>query len=161
MTTPEHFFARLALEEAVLVVVQATRGSVPRGEGAWMAVFAQGAVGTVGGGHLELAATAQAREQLRGGVRELVLRYPLGPALGQCCGGEVNLRFERVRSDDVDSLRARLAIRRYPVALFGGGHVGQAFFAQRFLDKRLYLAAAFAYQSDDDHVGFGETGQHA
>ena len=126
MTTPEHFFARLALEEAVLVVVQATRGSVPRGEGAWMAVFAQGAVGTVGGGHLELAATAQAREQLRGGVRESVLRYPLGPALGQCCGGEVHLRFERVRSDDVESLRARLAIRRYPVALFGGGHVGHA-----------------------------------
>ncbi|MDO8450383.1 MAG: xanthine dehydrogenase accessory protein XdhC [Rhodoferax sp.] len=129
MTTREKFFARLALEEAVLITVHATRGSVPREQGAWMAVFSQGAVGTIGGGHLEFEATAQARERLLGlpgGEGEPVQRFALGPSLGQCCGGEVHLRFERVSAADIALLQARLAAKLYPVALFGGGHVGHA-----------------------------------
>ena len=52
--------------------------------------------------------------------------YRLGPNLGQCCGGEVELQFERVSVVDVPSLRARLLARDAPLALFGGGHVGRA-----------------------------------
>ena len=126
MTTTDIFFARLAFENAVLITVHATRGSVPREKGTWMAVFSQDAVGTIGGGHLEFSATAQARERLRGNDVEPVLRYALGPALGQCCGGEVHLCFESVQAADIASLQVRLAVARYPVALFGGGHVGQA-----------------------------------
>ncbi len=122
----DNFFARLADEEACLITVHTTRGSVPRGKGAWMAVFDRGAVGTVGGGHLELQATAEARRRLSGGQGEPVLRYPLGPALGQCCGGEVHLQFELVSGANIDALRLRLATARYPLALFGGGHVGHA-----------------------------------
>ena len=44
---------RLADEAAVRVTVQATQGSVPRGPGTHMLVFAQGEAGTIGGGHLE------------------------------------------------------------------------------------------------------------
>jgi xanthine dehydrogenase accessory factor len=120
------FFAHLAGEDACLITVQATRGSVPREKGAWMAVFSHLAIGTIGGGHLELQAIAEARQRLSGGHGEPTLRYALGPALGQCCGGEVQLRFERVQASDIDTLRARLATTRYPVALFGGGHVGHA-----------------------------------
>lgn len=122
----DRFFARLVCEDAMLVTVQASRGSVPREKGAWMAVFAQGAVGSVGGGHLEFQAMAEARRRLFGGAGELVLRYALGPALGQCCGGEVHLCFEPVGAADRDRLQERLPVNRYPVALFGGGHVGQA-----------------------------------
>lgn len=120
------FLTRLSQEPAVLVTVQATRGSVPREKGAWMGVFAEGFVGSVGGGHLEFQALAEARQCLRGGAGEAVKRYALGPSLGQCCGGEVHLCFELVTALDGAALQQRLAPVRLPVALFGGGHVGSA-----------------------------------
>jgi len=55
-----------------------------------------------------------------------VRRYPLGPSLGQCCGGVVNVRFEGVTAADLPALRQRLFRPGAPVALFGGGHVGTA-----------------------------------
>ena len=126
MTATDIFFARLACEDAILITVQAARGSVPREKGTWMAVFAEGSVGTIGGGHLEYQAIMEARQRLSGGADEPVLRYALGPALGQCCGGEVHLCFEPVGAAAIDTLQPRLVVTRYPVALFGGGHVGHA-----------------------------------
>ncbi len=144
MTAADRFLERLARERACLVTLQASRGSAPREQGAWMAVFAQGEIGTIGGGHLEFAATAEARQRLSAAQAPGLLRYPLGPALGQCCGGEVQLRFEPVSAGDIDALRARLAAALQPVALFGGGHVGRALidvlsrlpFALSWIDSR-------------------------
>lgn len=117
---------RLAAEDAVLVTVDSTQGSVPREAGAWMAVFAQAVVGTIGGGHLELQAIGEARRRLAGSEGEPLLRYPLGPSLGQCCGGVVRLRFQRITRSDAVALPQRLSAPGTPVALFGGGHVGRA-----------------------------------
>ena len=122
----DSFLLRLATESACLLSVHGARGSVPREKGAWMAVFAEGAIGTIGGGHLEFAAMAQARERLAGGTGEALVRYPLGPSLGQCCGGEMQLSFELVTVADIAALRQRLAVDHPLLALFGGGHVGQA-----------------------------------
>jgi len=122
----EEVTSRLASEDAVLVRVNNAQGSVPREAGAWMAVFGNTVVGTIGGGHLELQAMGEARRRLAGGSGEPVLRYPLGPALGQCCGGVVYLRFERIGAGDVASLAQRLRMATVPLALFGGGHVGKA-----------------------------------
>ncbi len=110
----------------MLVCVVATRGSVPRKKGAWMAVFLHGMANTIGGGHLEFQALAEARLRLAGGPGNAVVRYALGPSLGQCCGGEVHLQFERVTAQDIGRLRERLNSPAAPVALFGGGHVGHA-----------------------------------
>ncbi|MDP2261534.1 MAG: xanthine dehydrogenase accessory protein XdhC [Hydrogenophaga sp.] len=124
------FLSRLALQPAVLVRVERTQGSAPRRAGAWMAVFADGAVGTIGGGHLEWEAQRQAgeclsrRPQASGGAWRQ--RTVLGPQLGQCCGGALELQYEPVTAADVDRLRAELAPRLVPVALFGCGHVGHA-----------------------------------
>lgn len=128
MNTTEQFLARLADEGAVLVSVASTQGSVPREQGAWMAVFANGVLGTIGGGNLEFQAIDAARERLaRPSPAEAgVVRYPLGPSLGQCCGGVVHLRFETCTPGDAAALRARLVEHLQPVALFGGGHVGAA-----------------------------------
>ena len=126
MTALENFLTRLAGQPAVLVTVQAHRGSVPREAGAWMAVFAQDAVGTIGGGHLEFQAMAHARQCLSGAAGEATVRYALGPSLGQCCGGDVQVRFELVSEVDRAHLAVRLQPQRTPVALFGGGHVGHA-----------------------------------
>ncbi len=137
---------------ACLVTVQSTQGSVPRERGTWMALAAGPAhapIGTIGGGHLEYAALAQARQLLDGHLagrapQPLTLRQALGPSLGQCCGGVVHLRLECVTAQDAPALRARLAPRLHPVALFGGGHVGHALahalaplpFALHWIDSR-------------------------
>ena len=125
------FLRHLAQAPAVLVSVSETRGSVPRERGAWMAVFADTLVGTIGGGQLEWSAVRQARERLalpgdRPGGGAWEHEAALGPSLGQCCGGRVRLRFEPVQATDRDALRQRLSPRLAPLALFGGGHVGRA-----------------------------------
>lgn len=122
------FLQRLRTAPAVLVTVLSIRGSVPREVGAWMAVFADGTLGTVGGGRLEWDACAHARTMLQAaqGPFDAVQRYALGPRLGQCCGGEVVLGFERVGAPDGAALAQRLRSTPTPVALFGGGHVGRA-----------------------------------
>ena len=94
--------ARDALRQgpAALVTILATEGSAPRGPGARMVVTGAGLAGTIGGGALEHQAMAQARAILAlapGSWR--VQDYPLGPLLGQCCGGRVRLLVERL--DDV------------------------------------------------------------
>mgnify|MGYP000320091104 CR=1 FL=1 len=83
------FLSLLAHSNAILVRVQATQGSVPRETGAWMAVFADSTLGTVGGGRLELDAIAHARALLHKPALERLQRYALGPSLGQCCGGQL------------------------------------------------------------------------
>ena len=126
------------------VTVNATRGSVPRGPGTSMVVFARGECGTIGGGHLEYQAIAHARLLLSGQTQELAMQHVLGPNLGQCCGGSVALAFSRVDATDAAGLRARLGPARTPLALFGGGHVGKALvnvlaplpFAVRWIDSR-------------------------
>ena len=91
-----------------------------------MAVFDDATAGTIGGGNLEYQAIAQARAMLGAGSQASSGRFALGPALGQCCGGVVELRFEPVAAGDAPELAQRLATVLTPVALFGGGHVGHA-----------------------------------
>jgi len=140
----EEITNRLAAQDAVLVTVDSTEGSVPRERGAWMAVFDDAVFGTVGGGHLELQAIEQARRRLAGATGEDVLRSPLGPSLGQCCGGVVHLRYERIGAPEAAGLAQRLHPGEAPLALFGGGHVGKALanllgslpFAVTWIDSR-------------------------
>ena len=112
--------------DGVLVSVDSVQGSGPREVGAWMAVFPQALVNTIGGGHLEFQAITEARALLRREDNSLTTRYALGPALGQCCGGVVHLKFERITAADAPALEQRLRVNGQPVALFGGGHVGRA-----------------------------------
>ncbi|PUE11163.1 xanthine dehydrogenase accessory protein XdhC [Limnohabitans sp. T6-5] len=140
----EQALQRLNAEIAVVVTVMATQGSVPRGPGTRMVVFAQGEAGTIGGGHLEFQALAHARLWLSGQTTQARLRQVLGPSLGQCCGGALDLHFERVSASDAARLREQLNPVRIPLALFGGGHVGKALvnalaplpFAVRWIDSR-------------------------
>ncbi|MDX1737018.1 MAG: xanthine dehydrogenase accessory protein XdhC [Alphaproteobacteria bacterium] len=87
-------------DRVVLVTVAYIRGSTPREAGAHMVVSANGISGTIGGGNLEFKAIDQARELLRDNDHAVLYQdYPLGPALGQCCGGVASLIFETVTSD--------------------------------------------------------------
>ncbi|MCB1979733.1 MAG: xanthine dehydrogenase accessory protein XdhC [Burkholderiaceae bacterium] len=124
------FLQGLRRAPACLVSIERTQGSAPREVGAWMAVFEDQILGTIGGGHVEFEAIAHARSRLRGPEPLPIetLRYALGPSLGQCCGGVMHLRFENLSAQDADSpsLQQRLAPALHPLALFGGGHVGHA-----------------------------------
>jgi len=127
----------LTRQPGVLVTVDRVEGSGPREVGAWMAVFKDRVVNTIGGGHVEFQAIAEARALLArssttpstaptGQDALIVLRYALGPSLGQCCGGVMHLKFEPISLADVSHLQKRLQDTGLPVALFGGGHVGRA-----------------------------------
>ena len=96
-----------ALEAAVLVSVAVVEGSVPREPGARMLVDATRQWGSVGGGHLELRAVEVARSMLAGGETRRLERFPLGPSLGQCCGGVVQLAFELAEPAHLAALAAR------------------------------------------------------
>jgi xanthine dehydrogenase accessory factor len=108
----------------ILITVTHTQGSVPRETGTWMVVKDDGIVGTLGGGNVEYQAIAHAKNFKN--ESEQTKRFALGPSLGQCCGGVMNLSFESINSDQYDSLQANLDIAYRPIALFGGGHVGRA-----------------------------------
>jgi xanthine dehydrogenase accessory factor len=113
------------------VVVAEVAGSAPREAGASMLVWTDGQSGTIGGGALEWEALARARGMLAAGGARLD-RLPLGPALGQCCGGAVTLLtevFDRATLPEAAPVFARpldgrpmpLAVKRLLAAARGQG----------------------------------------
>ncbi|WP_027169192.1 xanthine dehydrogenase accessory protein XdhC [Mesorhizobium sp. WSM3224] len=127
-----------------LVEVAATKGSTPREAGAFMLVSASAIFGTIGGGQLEYMAIDKARQMLRPlsphkgegkdariEVDEVcaTLDVPLGPEIGQCCGGRVEVRIRLLDRTIEQKLIAAAESEEAHlphVYLFGGGHVGQA-----------------------------------
>ena len=111
--------------DAILIQVSEARGSVPREAGTRMLVCAEHCAGTVGGGHLEWRAIAQARSMLvRADLWPCTERYPLGPALGQCCGGAVTLAYSRLDAAALRDWPTREWL--FQLQLYGAGHVGRA-----------------------------------
>lgn len=108
-----------------LVQIVSARGSVPRPAGTRMLVSAHHAQGSIGGGHLELVALARARQRLaQADAGPLDWPLSLGPSLGQCCGGALTLRLERLHPDHLAAWPpAQPQLRLH---LFGAGHVGRA-----------------------------------
>ncbi len=113
---------------AVLVSLGRVQGSAPREAGTQMLVTSTRQYGTIGGGALEYQAAARARELIKTGPEHLAETAILGPDLGQCCGGQVDLVFERLNGT-ADEIRGRLIAASappLPLYLFGAGHVGKA-----------------------------------
>lgn len=108
--------ARLNHQHALVrVVVVATRGSVPRDVGTCMLVGSGETHGTIGGGHLEYTAIDIARGMLVDGAPTTpgrLDRFTLGATLGQCCGGVVELWFERYGPDQHEFLDRALQARQ-------------------------------------------------
>ena len=79
-----------------LVTIAAVEGSAPREAGTKMLIHLDGIAGSVGGGHLEFKALAEARSLLQttAAPQAELIDFALGPSLGQCCGGRVSLLFE-------------------------------------------------------------------
>lgn len=113
--------------QAIVIEVTRIQGSVPRETGTRMLVSRDDVAGTIGGGHLEWQAMAVARELLvasSGASSPQTQRYPLGPSLGQCCGGVVELKFERLTPALMQDWHRPPP--RFHLQLYGAGHVGRA-----------------------------------
>ena len=110
---------------AMQVLVLRTRGSVPREAGTRMLVAADAVAGTIGGGHLELQAIADARRALALGLADAQERdIALGPTLGQCCGGALTLRTQPLSATALQAWPQ--AEPHFRLQLYGAGHVGRA-----------------------------------
>jgi xanthine dehydrogenase accessory factor len=109
---------------AIVAELGSVRGSAPREQGAFMVIAPEALLGTIGGGALEYMVIARARQAMRG-----MMDVPLGPEIGQCCGGRAVVFLRVVLRADRDRLMARLRAAeaaRPHVYLFGSGHVGKA-----------------------------------
>jgi xanthine dehydrogenase accessory protein XdhC len=116
-------------DPTVLVTVTRALGSAPREAGARMLVTADRAIGTIGGGRLEFEAILAARRMIEDGASGQDMDVPLGPAIGQCCGGHVTLSLIRADGAVLAGLVRLESEERdawTKIHLFGAGHVGKA-----------------------------------
>ena len=108
MIRPAEFSAFIAANHPiVLVEIAKARGSTPREAGALMLVSAKAMLGTVGGGQLEYMAIDEARRMVARTGARAKMDVPLGPEIGQCCGGRVDLTLTLLDGKGVAALRAR------------------------------------------------------
>ncbi|MDH7801619.1 MULTISPECIES: xanthine dehydrogenase accessory protein XdhC [unclassified Rhizobium] len=127
MTSLSSFLAQYPA--AILVEIESVKGSSPREAGTFMLVSQNGLWETIGGGQFEYMAIDHARAMLRTGATEDHLDIPLGPEIGQCCGGRTLLRFRLITAEIAAALEARLkgeAEQQPAIFIFGAGHVGKA-----------------------------------
>lgn len=157
----------------MLVEIEKAAGSTPREVGASMLVTADACHGTIGGGQLEWDALAHARRMLSSRTESDRRDVPLGPEIGQCCGGRVSLRYhivdqaerERIRRREMETVSAQPT-----VMLFGAGHVGKAIhrvletlpLRLRWIDERADQfppgAAGTATERPVDHIAEAPAG---
>lgn len=132
-----------------MVSVIRVEGSAPRNPGARLVLGPNGFHGTIGGGALEWRAIADAQKVLNQAPASKLTWHALGPELGQCCGGRVQLATETFDRSAMEIVR-ELALREFQgpfalqrtiasvnfvdqfgernrsICLFGAGHVGKA-----------------------------------
>ncbi len=86
-----------AVGRCVLVSIVDVAGSSPREAGTRMVVRPDMSfMGTIGGGRLEYDVLHEAVSLMsEGGAAFQIRSYVLGPDLGQCCGGRVEIAFEQ------------------------------------------------------------------
>lgn len=105
------------------------RGSSPRMAGTEMYVRTDSLWGTIGGGQLEHLAIEAARTLLSNGDLSQHLDVPLGPEIGQCCGGRVEIALARMSATDKDIALETIQLeeaQQPAVYVLGAGHVGRA-----------------------------------
>lgn len=110
-------------QDVIAVKIEVARGSTPRDAGTVMYVNATHIFGTIGGGQLEHRVIMHARDMLETGSRNDQLSIPLGPAIGQCCGGNVTVSLRFMHDQD----KTTTGDHDQPsVYILGAGHVGRA-----------------------------------
>ena len=83
--------------------------------------------GTIGGGNLEYLVVNEAKILINNKVNKKSLNIPLGPGIGQCCGGYVQIKLS-LHNNSSDALKNEKLFDEGNTNLyiFGAGHIGQA-----------------------------------
>jgi xanthine dehydrogenase accessory factor len=143
--------------KAAMVTVAATKGSAPREAGARLIVHPDGGfTGTIGGGTLEWRAIALAQAALaRDNPSSAELRnFILGPDMGQCCGGQVELLFE-VFGEDQRPTVAAFAAREAEGAFTTTARITDRG-VERAVSDETFPAGAASFDHGTLREGFGE-----
>ena len=134
MTGAADIRALLAGEAPVVEArLERVAGSAPREAGAAIYVTETAQAGTIGGGQLEYMVIGAARALLARGGEAAQMDLPLGPEIGQCCGGRVEValrRLDRAARAKVVAASAEAQARRPHLLILGAGHVGRALAVQ-------------------------------
>ena len=111
-------------KEVIKAKIINTEGSVPREKGIYMMISKDDIFGTIGGGHLEFLVINKSKDLLKNGIKKSeTLNIPLGPGIGQCCGGYVQIQLTH-HANGAGSIENSL--KNNNLFIFGAGHIGQA-----------------------------------
>ena len=111
-------------KEVIKAKIINTEGSVPREKGIYMMISKDDIFGTIGGGHLEFLVINKSKDLLKNGIKKSeTLNIPLGPGIGQCCGGYVQIQLTH-HANGAGSIENSLENNN--LFIFGAGHIGQA-----------------------------------
>ena len=110
--------------EVIKAKIISSEGSVPSETGNYMLISEEDIFGTIGGGHLEYLNINKAKGLLKNNIKKSeILSIPLGPGIGQCCGGYVRIQLTHYTKGE-ESLEN--SIENSNLFIFGAGHIGQA-----------------------------------
>jgi xanthine dehydrogenase accessory factor len=106
-----------------------TIGSSPRNSDTEMFISETDTLGTIGGGQLEYLVINHSKKMIAENIKKDILKISLGPEIGQCCGGKVEVSLLEMYEKD-----KCLALNRFNkkdknlphVYVMGAGHVGRA-----------------------------------
>lgn len=144
---------------AGMVTLAATRGSSPREAGARMIVYPNATFsGTIGGGTLEWKAIAMAQAALANpnAAKAETRGFALGPELGQCCGGNVEVVVEIIEPNRRAEIAA-LAEREESGALTTRGRlVSDQGVIREIVEEGALPPGAAAYAGGVLTEGFGD-----
>ena len=114
-------------KEIVKIKIINTKGSAPTKIDDIMLVSLDNIYGTIGGGNLEFLAINEAKNLLNKSINKKKLSVPLGPGIGQCCGGYVELVLT-LHKDSTSAIKNEkiMGANKKNLYIFGAGHIGQA-----------------------------------
>ena len=121
--------------EIIKVKIISAEGSVPRNKGTFMLISKKNIYGSIGGGQLEYKVIEISKKNLlKKEFDKEIVNIPLGPSIGQCCGGYVQVCIEKF-NDGYLALKNEKNINdlNKNLFIFGAGHVGQEL-SSRVLD---------------------------
>ena len=120
--------ARKYTKEIIKAKLIFTEGSVPRNLGTFMLITSKYLFGSIGGGQLEYTIIEKAKKILKENISEKnqILNIPLGPSIGQCCGGFVQVEITKYSNGNQSLKNEKILISKSDnLYIFGAGHIGQ------------------------------------
>lgn len=114
-------------KKIIKVKIINVKGSAPTKVNDIMLVSLDGIYGTIGGGNLEHLVINESHNLLTKNIKKKKLSVPLGPGIGQCCGGYVELILTLYKNS-TEAIRGEKLIKenKNNLYIFGAGHIGQS-----------------------------------